>query len=92
MLLTTSQGGLHVWIQSNNTLLIKYYYNTTPAVQLSYKVMSAGMSLASFMRATHEHDACHLHVTKLCVRSATVYFCSSFSLQVTSELANSRRS
>ena len=31
MLLTALQGGLHVWIQSNNTLLIKYYYNTTPS-------------------------------------------------------------
>ena len=29
MLLTTSQDGLHVQIQSNNTLLLKYYYNTT---------------------------------------------------------------
>ena len=29
MLLTTLQDGLHVQIQSNNTLLIKYYYNTT---------------------------------------------------------------
>ena len=31
MLLTALQDELHVWIQSNNTLLIKYYYNTTPS-------------------------------------------------------------
>ena len=31
MLLTALQDGLHVQIQSNNTLLVKYYYNTTPS-------------------------------------------------------------
>ena len=73
-------------------------------VQLSYKVTSACVSLASFMRVTRAYHAllarvtcvaraylaCHSRVANLRVHSTTVYFYSSFSLQVTSELANSR--
>ena len=66
-------------------------------VQLSYKVMSAHTSLASFTHVTHKYYACHSQlsrvlltsisrVTKLRVQGTTVYFHSSFSLQVTSEL------
>ena len=50
------------------------------------------MFLASFMRTACEYHACHLLVTKVRVCSTTVYFDSSFSLQVTSKLAKSRRS
>ena len=51
-------------------------------VQLSCKITSACMLLASFMR-----------VTKLRVQSTKVYYYSSLSLQlVTSELVNSTRS
>ena len=44
------------------------------------------ISLTSFMCVTFEYQACHSLVTKLHVRSITVYFYSSFSLQATSEL------
>ena len=78
-------------------------YNFIVTVQLSYKVTSARMLLASFTRVTREYHMCRSqvscmllvsisHVAKLRVPSTQVYFCSSFSLQVISELANSRRS
>ena len=50
------------------------------------------VSLASFTHAAREYHVCHSRVMKLRVRSTTVYFYSSFSLQVTCELVNSRRS
>ena len=48
------------------------------------------VSFARITRVTLAYLACHSRVASLRVRSATVYFCSNFILQVTSELANSR--
>ena len=51
MLLTTLQGGPHVWIQSNNTLLIKYY-NTTPSCLVLMMVRVSLFDLVAYRSIT----------------------------------------
>ena len=55
-----------------------------------YHLCVSRVSLVCITRVTCVYLTCHSHVMNLRVRSTTVYFYSSFSLQVTSELANSR--
>ena len=52
MLLTALQGGLHVWIQSNNTLLIKYYYNITPSCLVLMMVKVSLFDLVAYRPIT----------------------------------------